>query len=51
MGGYGVAPVAWGTRAGVGAFKAASCVWGGEKQKADDAKDESGVKVLEKSKL
>jgi hypothetical protein len=51
MGGYGVAPVAWSTRAGVGAFKAASWVWGGEKQKAEDAKDESGVKVLEKSKL
>ncbi|OCK88836.1 uncharacterized protein K441DRAFT_700252 [Cenococcum geophilum 1.58] len=49
MGGYGVAPVAWSTRAGVGAFQAASWVWGGEKQKAEDAKDESGAETPEKS--
>ena len=51
MGGYGVAPVAWSVRAGVGAFRAASWAWGGEKQKARDAKDERGAEALEKSNL
>jgi hypothetical protein len=36
-------------RAGVGTFQAASWAWGGEKQKAEDAKDESGAEVPEKS--
>lgn len=49
MGGYGAARVAWSMRTGVGAFQAASWVWRGEKQKAGDAKDESGTEALEKS--
>ena len=49
MGGYGVARVTWSMRTGVGAFQAAPWAWGGEKQKAGDAKDESGAEALEKS--
>ena len=41
--------MAWSMRTGVGFFQAASMAWGGEKQKAGDAKDESGAEALEKS--
>jgi len=41
--------VAWIVRTGVGVFQAAPWAWGGEKQKAEDAKDESGAEALEKS--
>ena len=49
MGGYGAASVARSVRVGVGVFQAASWAWRGEKQKAGDAKDESGAEALEKS--
>lgn len=41
--------MAWIVRTGVGVFQAAPWAWGGEKQKAEDAKDESGAEALEKS--